>query len=413
MINPVQDITPDGRPMEETAYLEHLAPGASLDSGLRAGMSSIELPRQSVLYMTSVIRPDETDRPEHQALASQMHHEQSRSKSSARPMLDPDLNVYTDVNMDINTDLPESIAPMINSPRENSAPMMDSDLIVLNAVRDTAALLNSQRDHKQSHGDLSARPILDPDVVVHSDVNGDIEADRPEKSVPRTNSDLILTELNNAIRREVLGGPTADKMLLRGMQNRVVLSEDISLNVAEMFMDPVRSVRSRRWSMGVDVVDPLHTISGMSGRKCTMLTHSHADDRETRSLDAINMWIRTVSGNDPETHDEEVDIAGLCRCPEIQEGEDPPELWKILQLYSGLDKPEQAELNVVISECMVDLDDTDYDSDTDSIAELEFYTWDDAGVWEFLNTVQMMTNVRRDSDMPDMPTLLHILTKGV
>ena len=26
MINPVQDITPDGRPVEETAYLEHLAP---------------------------------------------------------------------------------------------------------------------------------------------------------------------------------------------------------------------------------------------------------------------------------------------------------------------------------------------------------------------------------------------------
>ena len=42
VINPVQDITPDGRPMEGTAYLEHSALGVSLDSGLRAGMSSLE-----------------------------------------------------------------------------------------------------------------------------------------------------------------------------------------------------------------------------------------------------------------------------------------------------------------------------------------------------------------------------------
>ena len=96
-----------------------------------------------------------------------------------------------------------------------------------------------------------------------------------------------------------------------------------------------------------------------------------------------------MSGNDPETHDEDVDIAGLCRCPEIQEGEDPPILMNILQIYSGSDTPEQAELNVVISDCMVDLDDTDYDSDTDSIAELEFYTWDDACVWEFRNTPEV------------------------
>ena len=35
VINPVQDITPDGRPMEGTAYPEHSALGVSLDSGLR------------------------------------------------------------------------------------------------------------------------------------------------------------------------------------------------------------------------------------------------------------------------------------------------------------------------------------------------------------------------------------------
>ena len=55
MINPVKDITPDGRPMEGTTYLEHPALGVSLDSGLRAGMSSIEPTPQSVLNTLSVI----------------------------------------------------------------------------------------------------------------------------------------------------------------------------------------------------------------------------------------------------------------------------------------------------------------------------------------------------------------------
>ena len=78
-------------------------------------MSSIEPTRQSVLNMLSVTRPDETDRPECLALASHMHYKQSCFTSSAQPMPDPDLNDHTDVNEDINTDLPESTAPMMNS----------------------------------------------------------------------------------------------------------------------------------------------------------------------------------------------------------------------------------------------------------------------------------------------------------
>ena len=44
----------------------------------------------------SVVRPDVTDMPEPDALASQMNHKQSRFKSSARPMLDPDKVDNTD-----------------------------------------------------------------------------------------------------------------------------------------------------------------------------------------------------------------------------------------------------------------------------------------------------------------------------
>ena len=115
MIKPVQDSTPDGQPMEGTAYLEHSALGVSLDSGLMEGMSCTEPLQQSVLGALSVVRPEKTDTPEHPALASQTNHEQACFKLSARPMLDTDIVNNTDVNTDINTDLPENSAPMIIS----------------------------------------------------------------------------------------------------------------------------------------------------------------------------------------------------------------------------------------------------------------------------------------------------------
>ena len=56
VINPVQDSTPDGQPMEGTTYLEHLALGVSLDSRLREGMSHTEKLEQSVLGEGSIVR---------------------------------------------------------------------------------------------------------------------------------------------------------------------------------------------------------------------------------------------------------------------------------------------------------------------------------------------------------------------
>ena len=60
--------------MEGTAYPEHSVLGASLDSGLRAGMSSIEPVRQSVLNTcfkssarpmldTAIVNHELTDKP--------------------------------------------------------------------------------------------------------------------------------------------------------------------------------------------------------------------------------------------------------------------------------------------------------------------------------------------------------------
>ena len=58
VIHPVQDITQDGRPMEGTAYPEHSALGVSLESALRAGMSSLEPLQQSVLNTSLVAQPE-------------------------------------------------------------------------------------------------------------------------------------------------------------------------------------------------------------------------------------------------------------------------------------------------------------------------------------------------------------------
>ena len=57
--HPVPDTTLDGRLMEGTTYLEHSVLGVSLDSGLMAGMSSLEPLEQSVLNTLLVARPDE------------------------------------------------------------------------------------------------------------------------------------------------------------------------------------------------------------------------------------------------------------------------------------------------------------------------------------------------------------------
>ena len=265
VINPVQDITPDGRPMEGTAYPEHLALGASLDSGLRAGMSSSE-PLQH-------------------------------------------LNDHTDVNEDINTDLPDSTVPMMNS-------QMDNERLCFNP---------------------SARTMLDSDIVIHTYVNVDIDADLPENSAPMMNSDLIVLKLDDAIRLEVLRNGTMENMSSHEFNDQLLSSEYVNLNTAEMFLDQVRSVGQRQCNMYMDMEDQIYTVNGVSvyydgdpydsedmeefdptvteGMECRMPTHSHPDGGATRSLDIVDMVYVciTVLWNGPGTHDEELDISGLLK----------------------------------------------------------------------------------------------------
>ena len=86
-------------------------------------------------------------------------------------MLDPNIVNHTYVNDDIDTDLPESPALMMNSPKI----------------------------HERSCFNLSARPTLNPEIVNHTDVNVDIDTDLPENSAPMMNSDLIFVDWEDAI----------------------------------------------------------------------------------------------------------------------------------------------------------------------------------------------------------------------
>ena len=54
---PVPDTTLDGQLREGNTYLEHSAPGVSLDSGLMEGMSCLEPLEQSILHSPLVARP--------------------------------------------------------------------------------------------------------------------------------------------------------------------------------------------------------------------------------------------------------------------------------------------------------------------------------------------------------------------
>ena len=151
-------------------YPEHLAAGVSLDSGLGTGMLKVEpLPslvhkmscqveirtshwkpvinpvtdintddllmkkfsypatlEQSALGALPAIRTDETDRLKRPTRTSQLYYKQSCLQSSARTMSDTDIVNHTDFNEDMNTDLPESLAPMLKSPTVLKWPYVNS-----------------------------------------------------------------------------------------------------------------------------------------------------------------------------------------------------------------------------------------------------------------------------------------------
>ena len=210
MINPVHPV----RPMEGIMYPEHLAPGVPLDSRFSTGMLQVKpLPslvhkillvarpqveiktshwkpvinpvmdintddlhvkkfpypaplEQSVLGVLPEIRMDETDGLKCPSRTTQLYCEQPDLQSSARTMSETEIVDQTDVNDDMNTDLPESSAPMLKSPTIFERPYVKS----------------------------SALATLNQGIVNQTDVTLDMDTDPPESSALMINSDLMIVD---------------------------------------------------------------------------------------------------------------------------------------------------------------------------------------------------------------------------
>ena len=142
MINLVTDINTDDLPTKKFPYPAPL--------------------EQSVLGVLPAIRMDETVPLGHHSCTT----EQSCLQSSARTMSDTDIVHHTYVNDEMNTDLPESLAPMLKSPMVFEWPYVNS----------------------------SALPTLNPGIVNQTDVTLNMDTDPLENSAPMIDSDLMIVD---------------------------------------------------------------------------------------------------------------------------------------------------------------------------------------------------------------------------
>ena len=170
--------------------------------------------------------------------------------------------------------------------------------------------------------------MQDPDIVNHTDVNFDIDTDLLENSAPMMNSDLIFLEWEDAIRREVLRNRSMGNRSSREINDQLLSPEYANLSDAQIFLDQVRSEGLRQWNMDMDVEYQYETFNSMpvyyggdlydsedmeefdpdvqEGMDFRTYTHSRPDGRETLSVDTADMvyMCRTVSGDKPGAQDQ-------------------------------------------------------------------------------------------------------------
>ena len=411
---------------------------------------------RDVLGAWAVVRPEETDTPERPALAAQTDHEQTCFTLSARPIWDTAIVIDTDVNADINTDLPE-----------NSALMMTTDSTLLKC--------NTQL---YPPGLLSARPILDPAIAIDTDVSADINTDLPENSAPmmntdsrllkcntqvylpgrdtqgcrpmkgiteplqvelsgltlaidRTNreqlppsiswkqSDPIITEgqdywestegtqfgydtgysspeLEDAIRREVLRNRSMKYMSSREVDGHLLLPEHANMSDAKISLDQVHSEGLRQWNMDMYIEYQYETFNGLpvyyggdmydsedtegfdpdvpAAMGGMTYAERPPDDGDGQSVNAVNMPPvgRTVSRVARCEVDKSSDMSGTdtARLEEVK---------LCNSSYTMSSYEEVAYMGDFVDE---DIMDTGFDSDIGSEAEFRWTTRDDACAWE-------------------------------
>ena len=237
---------------------------------------------------------------------------------SARPILDPAIAIDTDVNADINTDLPENSAPMMNT---------DSRLLKCNTQlyppgRDTQGC-------RPMKGITETRQVELVGLVLAIDRTN-------EEHLPPSNSwkqsDPIITEgqdywestegtqfgydtgysspeLEDAIRREVLRNRSMGYMSSCEVNGSLQLPEQVDLSEAENSLDQVRSEGLRQCDIDMDIEYQYETFNGLpvyyggdmddsefvpnapDGMECMPYTQRLPDGGDNRSVNTLNMGI--------------------------------------------------------------------------------------------------------------------------
>ena len=98
--------------------------------------------------------------------------------------------------------------------QSSARPMSDPNIVNHTDVNDDidtdlpespAPMMNSPMVHKRSCFNSSAWPTLNSEIVNQTDVNVDIDTDLTDNLAPMMNSDLMFVDWEDAIRRGVLG----------------------------------------------------------------------------------------------------------------------------------------------------------------------------------------------------------------
>ena len=228
----------------------------------------------AIVNHTDVDDDIDTDLPENPApmMNSQTNHEQSWFKSSARPMLDPDKVDNTDVNADVNTDPPENSAPMMNldlrlwqSDAQLCPPVADTmDRRPMEGISGRLLVNSPGLALAPDSGYVKDPPHLSPLVQGALGVNRRSDNfdsfDEPQFGSDRRQSSL---ELEDAIRREVLKSRSMGRVSARDGNGLLLSPENAWLGDKDMSLDEVSSEGLRRCNMDMDVEYQYETFNGL------------------------------------------------------------------------------------------------------------------------------------------------------
>ena len=382
---PVPDINLDGRPMEGTTYLEPSALGVSLDSGLIKGMSRPEPLEQSVLGMLLVAQPVEV-RLWHRIFAIGCA-VVSAGALDRRPMegiTAPDNGLQV-------------LEPFEHSVLDHADPAT------------VGPFEHSVLDMEMRHDNLDS-------------------SDEPQFGSNRRQSSL---ELEDAIRREVLRSLLMGRVSACDRNGLLLSPENACLGDKEMSLDKVRSEGLQQWNMDKDVEFQFETFKGLpmyyggdmydseyseeydplemaraacvedydfdvsEGMELMTYTRLRPDGGEARIINTVDMvpMCQTVSCVTRSEPDVSSDTSGT-EPSGVIEGSDI-EACSISNVGSSVDNSlcmsEQDSLSYVDVASIGDFDGEDSDedigfnSDEGSVAELEWYTWDEACALELHN----------------------------